>query len=147
MKKVQLSVLPWRFQLLLFLLPLLQSCNGGLLGKKDDPTPAGRKEQLSRAWKVDGTLVNGQPYAGTEFAGWQFDFRKDNTYTLMTGTQSGQGTWELTSSDSKLLLDKGSQGETVFTILQLDASRLDLEITQATAKNGEVKIVLQLKPR
>ncbi len=147
MKKVQFSIPSWQPLLLLVLLPLLQACNGGLLGKKDDPAPISKKDQITRAWKVDGTRVNGQLYAGTEFTGWQFDFRKDNKYTLTTGTQSGQGTWELTSNDSQLLLDKGTQGETIFTILQLEASRLELEITQTTAKNGEVEIVLQLTPR
>lgn len=116
--------------------------------KKDDNqlNPEQRKEQLSQAWKVNAVLVNGQPYAGTEYNNWQFDFRKDGTYTFINGGASEQGKWELDSNGSRLLLDKGSSAEVVFTILQLDTGSLEVERLQTSSKTGETKLTLLLKP-
>lgn len=46
-----------------------------------------------------------------------------------------------------LVLDGGTANETTFTVLKLDKSILQLETTQTSAKNGEVRIGFQLLPK
>jgi hypothetical protein len=120
----------------------------GVACKKEDDSmnPAQRTEQLSQLWQMNSVLVNGQPYSGTEYNNWQFDFRKDGTYTFSNGSTSEPGTWELNSNNNKLLLDKGTSSEVLFTILQLDRDNLEVESSQTSTKTGETKIAFLLKP-
>ncbi len=131
----------------ILLVVILAACEGGLVKPKKDKDEKDAKSRLSRAWRVDRVLANDRLYTGTEFANWQFDFRQDGTYTLSTGTQSGQGKWELDSNDQKLMLDKGTPGEITFTVLQVNDALLELENIQTNNQAGQVRLVFQLKPR
>ena len=99
-------------------------------GKDDDAKPSKTKTEYltQHAWKFSEVLgqniISAAILNGTH-ASDEFTFNADKTYTSVDFLGSGEGTWELTESESKIVLD----GDETYTINKLDDS--SLEITDA----------------
>lgn len=108
---------------------------------------AGKKEQISKNWKVESMLVNNSPAQGVDYSGYTFTFKTDNTYNFNAGTYTGSGPWEFNSTGQQVLLSKGTANERVGVIITLTDTKLDLEFTTAASgKTGEQKVLFKLKP-
>lgn len=64
--------------------------------------------------------------ASAFFVGFSIKFATDGTYkTFENGVEDNeQGTWEFTSSDTKLMMDKGTEYESEMTIVTLSENVL-----------------------
>ncbi len=117
--------------------------------KNDDgpkPGPTGKKDQISKVWKVETVLVNNSPDQTTNYSSYRFEFKKDGTYTFTLGTDSGSGSWEFTSNEQKIVFDKGTAQEALVNVLSLSDSQLEIEFTfTGNGKTGERKVIYKLK--
>jgi hypothetical protein len=104
--------------------------------KKDDNKPPTKTDILTaKAWKLQDILAFGQnvttlglsSYLGS-LTNADFKFNRDGTYTATNRTTNAasQGKWEFGSNETQLILDKGTQDETIYEIVTLTNANLDL---------------------
>jgi hypothetical protein len=104
-----------------------------------------KKEQISKAWKVESMLINNSPRRALTTAATPLPSRP-TTLQHQRRHLHGLGPWELNSTGQQILLSKGTTSERVAVILSLTNTKLDLEYTNAaTGKTGEEKVVFKLK--
>jgi hypothetical protein len=127
----------------LFFIALLvfsQSC------KSPDSKPSGR-ELIAKTWRTSQISLNGSPDQSTVYDSFRWQFGTDGQYTFTQG--SGQvltGTWQLSSNDTVLILDAGTQKERQATIQQLTSTNFNWTLVTKDYKQGDINIVLQLVP-
>lgn len=125
----------------------------------DDETPEGPSGQIVGSWQsstvdVGDLEINGESFVDFYTAlgvpqmvidqlestfessasqGFEvdFEFKADGTYEAEDSEGTYNGTWELTSNDTKLLFDKGTTDEFEFDIAALTDSRLELAYTES----------------
>jgi hypothetical protein len=71
----------------------------------NNPSPgtpgSSKKEQISKAWKVESMLINNSPAQGVDYSGYTFTFKTDNTYSINAGTYTGSGPGNSTAPGSR----------------------------------------------
>jgi hypothetical protein len=117
--------------------------------KKDDgnqPTPnTSKKDLISKTWKVDEVLINDVRDQTTDYSSVRFQFKSDGTYKITAVNGTVEGTWELSSNEQKLLMDKGTDDASEITILLLNETRLNLENVETSPKTGTKTTVIKLR--
>lgn len=107
-----------------------------------DPTPS---ETISRTWQVQSVTVNGQANNTTDYSSFRFTFNTNQTYRF-TMPDDRQGSWELVSNASALVLDKGTDQEQRVEVQRLSETALHLEFTEQSNKTGTRRILYALVP-
>lgn len=96
--------------------------------KKDEtPTPPTRTELLSKTWKPDTVLVDGQNLT-LAFQNFRARFDANGTFILsdpIFGSDTGQ--WVFRNNETQIVLDPGSDEE-VWDINTLNATKLKVTI-------------------
>lgn len=100
--------------------------------KDDDPTLTKTQLLTQNTWKYNSGTVSDPLfqlllalYAGTEYT-----FKIDKTYSGTQLTLPTDGKWELSPDEKNLILDKGTTEELTFEITKLDATLLEVKFTQ-----------------
>jgi hypothetical protein len=143
----------------LFLSLLWLTLSAATCGKQEDPAPSGNTSQkaslLVRTWKVSKVTQTGQttPLYQNPLPSGQsitedhsrFSLSFTSTEYWITGKDgsSTTGTWQLTSSDTKLLLDKA----VTWTVIELSNSSLKIIYAESSTKTGNRELLLELIPQ
>lgn len=117
----------------LFLITLV-SCD------KDDKDSEPSKKALltAKTWQGNRLLIEGEDI--TSFVDMDktfITFNTNGTYLISLDGSKDNGTWELTSSEQKLLMDKGTDFETNVDILKLTSTSLNIKWNEEDPDSGE----------
>ena len=114
--------------------------------KKDDENrPQTKKEMVTKKWSVQEVLINSLPDNSQDYSSFSYQFNSDGTYSINNGGVQ-TGTWELNSSETIIILDKGTVNERLVDLFQLGENQMVIEITiPATWKEEEKVIRITLK--
>lgn len=65
------------------------------------------------------------------------EFKDDNTYVMVTDGVTDTGTWELQSGGKEIIMDKGTEDETVITVKKSTSSEIVIEFTPPNDEDDE----------
>jgi hypothetical protein len=113
--------------------------------KKDEPTtppvtPPTKKEMISRTWKVETMTVNQMPFPDSFFVDNRLTFKTDGTYSTFDGTDTETGTWEFSTDETKVIMDKGTSDEETMDIVELSSTKLHVKQT-SDGNTIEMKLI------
>ena len=131
MKTFRLSTI---FFLSFFMLTLV-SCD-----KDDDKDKEPTKTALltAKPWQGNRILVDGEDLTSLfDMDDTNITFNKNGTYLFELDGETDNGTWELTSNEQKLLMDKDTDGEATVDILKLSNTILNIKWSEEDPDTGE----------
>ena len=129
------------FILLCSISMLLASC------KKSDVIPATRTELITKAWRVNQVVINGKADQSASYSSYQITFNADGTYTYMANGTTERGTWEFSSTEQQVILNKGAANEKVLTIVNLSSNNLEYSYVTSNYKTGSMEVLFKLVNR
>lgn len=141
MKKAYIFRL-WAFCLLISLTFVAAKC-----GPDPQPQPTvSKKDLISKEWKVDKVLINDVRDQTTDYNSYRRKFNADGSYKFTDAPGIvKKGTWELSSSEQKIVLDKDTDEEQTVSILgPVKPDKMELEFTSNHYKTGHQEIVYKL---
>lgn len=107
-------------------------------GKDDDTQPTPQALLTAKVWQGNKIYIDDVDYSSfLDMDNTTWKFNSNGTYTLEIDGDSETGTWELTTNNSKLLLDDEFEME----ILKLTNTSLNVEWTEEDEESGETYTV------
>lgn len=131
----KLRLLPLVFSFLCLI--TLSSC-----GKDDDADPSRKAILSAGVWQGNKFYVDGDDWTSfVDIDNTSMEFKSDGTYIFEISGDSETGTWELTSNDQKILMDKNTSGEATADILKLTNTALNISFTEEDPDTGEDSVL------
>lgn len=131
-----------KFRLLPFLFAVLFLSVFTGCDKDDDKEPTRTALLTSQVWQGNRAFVDDQDVTSfIDMDNTTMLFKTDGTYNIVISGTPNTGTWEFTSNEQKLLLDKGTNEEFTIDILKLTATNLDVEWTEDDPDTGETHTI------
>lgn len=127
-----------RFKLLAFLFAALIVTTLSSCGKDDDAAPSRKALLTAKQWQGNRILIDNQDF--TSFFNMDntaMTFNTNGTYLIKLDGDTDNGTWEFTSNEQKLLMDKGTSHETNVDILKLTNEALNIKWVERDSDSGE----------
>jgi len=108
-------------------------------------TQTDASELIARTWRVQAVTMDDVEENAAAYSSYRFTFSQDQTYRFLMPDEL-TGTWELTSNNNLLILDRGADQEQTVRVLSLSAEALSLEFSVEDEKIGLSKILYELVP-
>jgi len=108
-------------------------------------TQTDASELIARTWRVQAVTMDDVEENAAAYSSYRFTFSQDQTYRFLMPDEL-IGTWELSSNNNLLVLDRGTDREQTVRVLSLSAEALSLEFSVEDEKIGLSKILYELVP-
>ncbi|MEJ8755787.1 hypothetical protein WG947_02160 [Pontibacter sp. H259] len=104
----------------------------------DDSNPSSQALLTAKEWQGNKYLIDGDDMSSfIDIDQMYWKFNTNGTYTMRVDGDSETGTWELTSNNQKLLLDKNSADEVTLNVLKLTNTGLNVMYEDEDFETGE----------
>jgi len=118
-----------------------------LLGCESDTPQPDRRFFISKSWKLEILLVNGDPENDPDLLRFRLTINQDSTFTRVNFDGSERsGMWTLSTSGNQLILFPGEPNEERYFIIELQVRLLELQLTQTNRKTGDLEFRFVLEP-
>ena len=102
---------------------------------------------ITKTWKIEEVIVNGEPVIDTDLTKYRLDLRDDFTFTRITvDGREEEGLWKLTAGLSQIILFVGDPREERYLLIDLRVRQMELKLLQESFKQGELDIRYFLEP-
>ena len=90
---------------------------------------------IAREWKIKAVFQDGEPVTDTDLTQYRLELNDDFTFTRSSiSGQVGEGTWQLTSGLTQVVLFVDEPHEERWLLLDLEIRRLEMRLLQRPDK-------------
>jgi hypothetical protein len=90
---------------------------------------------IAKEWKIHAVFQDGEPVTDTDLTEYRLDLNDDFTFTRSSiGGQESNGTWQLTSGLTQVVLFVDEPHEERWLLLDLEIRRLEMRLLQLPDK-------------